>query len=110
MNLSFGSLVVLSCLSMNLLAAETFPLWEKDVPDALGNEEKDIPTLTVFEPTEGTANGSAMVICPGGGYGGLAQHEGKDYAEWLAKHGGTGFLLKDRFGPRGYKHPRMLGD
>ena len=57
---------------MNLFSAESFPLWAKDVPGALGNEEKDNPTLTVFKPAEGTASGAAMVICPGGGYGGLA--------------------------------------
>ena len=101
---------MLACLSMNLLAAESFPLWEKDVPGALGTADKDIPTLTVFKPAEGTANGSAMVICPGGGYGGLAQHEGKDYAEWLAKHGVTCFVLKYRLGSAGYRHPVMLGD
>jgi acetyl esterase/lipase len=95
---------------MNLSAAESFPLWEKDVPGALGNSEKDIPTLTVFKPAEGTASGAAMVICPGGGYGGLAPHEGKDYAEWLAKHGVTGFVLKYRLGSAGYRHPVMLGD
>ena len=95
---------------MDVLAADSFPLWEKDVPHALGSAEKDIPTLTVYKPAEGTASGAAMVICPGGGYGGLAQHEGKDYAEWLAKHGITGFVLKYRLGPAGYKHPVMLGD
>ena len=95
---------------MNLFSAESFPLWAKDVPGALGNEEKDNPTLTVFKPAEGTASGAAMVICPGGGYGGLAQHEGKDYAEWLAKHGVTCFVLKYRLGSAGYRHPVMLGD
>jgi len=110
MKLGIGSLFVLSCLSMKLFAAESFPLWEKDVPGALGNAEKDIPTLTVFKPAEGTANGAAMVICPGGGYGGLAPHEGKDYAEWLAKHGITGFVLKYRLGSAGYRHPVMLND
>src|SRR5687767_5054941 len=110
MKLGIGSLFVLSCLSMKLCAAESFPLWEKDVPGALGNAEKEIPTLTVFKPAEGTANGAAMVICPGGGYGGLAPHEGKDYAEWLAKHGITGFVLKYRLGSAGYRHPVMLND
>ena len=110
MKLGLQSVVLLSCLSMNLFSAESFPLWAKDVPGALGNEEKDNPTLTVFKPAEGTASGAAMVICPGGGYGGLAQHEGKDYAEWLAKHGVTCFVLKYRLGSAGYRHPVMLGD
>jgi acetyl esterase/lipase len=102
---------VVSFFCMMAQAAETsFPLWEKGASGALGTEDKDIPTLTVFKPAEGTATGAAMVICPGGGYGGLAQHEGKDYAEWLAKHGVTGFVLKYRLGSGGYKHPRMLED
>ena len=90
--------------------ADSFPLWESGAPGALGNEAKDVPTLTVYRPTEGSATGAAMVICPGGGYGGLAQHEGKDYAEWLARNGVTGFVLKYRLGSGGYKHPRMLED
>ncbi|HVK57555.1 MAG TPA: alpha/beta hydrolase [Candidatus Kapabacteria bacterium] len=110
MKLTFGRVAVLSCLVMNLFAADTFPLWEKEVPGSLGSAEKDIPTLTVFRAEEGKATGAAMVICPGGGYGGLAQHEGKDYAEWLAKNGVTSFVLKYRLGSAGYRHPVMLGD
>ena len=102
---------VVSLFCMMAQGAETsLPLWENGAPGALGTEEKDIPTLTVFKPADGTATGAGMVICPGGGYGGLAQHEGKDYAEWLAKHGVTGFVLKYRLGSGGYKHPRMLED
>jgi acetyl esterase/lipase len=110
MNLSISTVALLTFFSMNVFAADSFPLWEKDVPGALGNAEKDIPTLTVFKPAEGKATGGAIVICPGGGYGGLAQHEGKDYAEWLAKNGITGFVLKYRLGSGGYRHPVMLGD
>jgi acetyl esterase/lipase len=95
---------------MNSFAAETIPLWEKEVPGALGTAEKDIPTLTIYLPAEGKATGAAMVICPGGGYGGLAPHEGKDYAEWLAQNGVTGFVLKYRLGSAGYRHPVMLQD
>ncbi len=51
-----------------------------------------------------------MIICPGGGYGGLADHEGKDYALWLADHGVAGFVLKYRLGSAGYRHPIMLQD
>jgi acetyl esterase/lipase len=95
---------------MAIHAQDTFPLWEKGAPGALGTADKDIPTLTVFRPAEGKASGAAMVICPGGGYGGLAPHEGKDYAVWLAEHGVTGFVLKYRLGSSGYRHPRMLED
>ncbi|HEV8544616.1 MAG TPA: alpha/beta hydrolase [Verrucomicrobiae bacterium] len=96
--------------SMAIHAQDTFPLWEKGAPGALGTADKDVPTLTVFRPAEGKASGAAMVICPGGGYGGLAPHEGKDYAVWLAEHGVTGFVLKYRLGSSGYRHPRMLED
>ena len=89
---------------------ETFPLWPDGAPGALGTSEHDVPTLTVFRPDQKQATGAAMVICPGGGYGGLAQHEGRDYALWLAKHGVTGFVLKYRLGSHGYRHPRMLED
>lgn len=99
----FASLVAIS-------AQDTFPLWPDKAPGALGDSANDIPTLTVYLPAEGHATGAAMVICPGGGYGGLAAHEGKDYALWLAEHGVTGFVLKYRLGSHGYRHPRMLED
>lgn len=51
-----------------------------------------------------------MVICPGGGYGGLAPHEGGDYARFLNEHGISGFVLKYRLGSAGYRHPVMLED
>jgi acetyl esterase/lipase len=50
------------------------------------------------------------VICPGGGYGGLAGHEGEDYALYLNRLGIAGFVLKYRLGSAGYRHPVMLGD
>jgi acetyl esterase/lipase len=91
-------------------AQESVPLWPEKAPGALGTSSNDIPTLTLYLPAEGKATGAAMVICPGGGYGGLALHEGKDYALWLADHGITGFVLKYRLGSHGYRHPIMLGD
>jgi acetyl esterase/lipase len=51
-----------------------------------------------------------MVICPGGGYGGLAAHEGRDYALFLNTQGIACFVLKYRLGPGGYRHPIMLQD
>jgi acetyl esterase/lipase len=93
-----------------LQAAESFPLWPDGAPGALGNEDKDIPSLTVYLPAAEKATGAAMVICPGGGYGMLAQHEGKDYALWLNEHGVAGFVLKYRLGSGGYRHPIMLND
>jgi acetyl esterase/lipase len=86
------------------------PLWPEGAPGALGKAEKDIPTLTAYLPKSETGSGASIVICPGGGYGGLAPHEGKDYALWLNEHGVAGFVLKYRLGSSGYRHPRMLED
>jgi acetyl esterase/lipase len=86
------------------------PLWPNGAPGALGTEEKDIPTLTAFLPTPEKTTGAAIIICPGGGYGGLARHEGQGYAEWLADHGIAGIVLKYRLGSKGYRHPAMLND
>jgi hypothetical protein len=55
------------------------------------------PTLTVFQPEPGKANGTAVVICPGGGFVALSiDSEGFDVARWLASKGVTCFVLKYR--------------
>lgn len=97
-----------SCL--NAQTNLTFPLWPEGAPGALGQEAKDIPTLTVFLPAPEIATGAAIVICPGGGYGHLADHEGSHYARWLNQQGIAGFVLKYRLGTGGYRHPTMLND
>jgi acetyl esterase/lipase len=86
------------------------PLWPAGAPGALGEQDQDKPTLTVYPPEKDKATGAAMVICPGGGYGGLAGHEGNDYALYLNQHGLTCFVLKYRLGSAGYRHPAMLHD
>jgi acetyl esterase/lipase len=85
-------------------------LWPGDAPGALGNEAQDIPTLTPYFPDEKNATGAAVLICPGGGYGHLAAHEGEDYALFLNTLGIAGFVLQYRLGPHGYRHPAMLQD
>lgn len=85
------------------------PLWSREAPGALGSEDKDRPTLTPYLPAT-NASGTAVVICPGGGYGMLASHEGHDYAQWLNQQGVTAFVLKYRLGSHGYRHPVMLQD
>lgn len=85
-------------------------LWPEGAPGALGAEDKDKPTLTPYLPESSKAAGAAMVICPGGGYGGLARHEGEGYALWMNQHGIAGFVLKYRLGSHGYRHPIMLQD
>jgi len=91
-------------------AAEPIRLWDGDAPGALGKEDPDVPTLTPYLPASDKASGTAIVVCPGGGYGGLAGHEGEGYAKWLADNGVAAFVLKYRLGSKGYRHPAMLGD
>src|SRR5438552_4648574 len=85
-------------------------LWPSGAPGAVGSEEADKPTLTIWQPATDKANGCAVVVCPGGGYQHLAvDHEGKQIAEWLNSLGVTAFMLKYRIAPR-YKHPAPLQD
>ncbi|HEX8503671.1 MAG TPA: alpha/beta hydrolase [Pyrinomonadaceae bacterium] len=90
-------------------AAEPVVLWPQGAPGAAGKEAADVPTLTPYLAPKETATGAAVVVCPGGGYGHLAEHEGRPVAEWLNTVGVTAFVLKYRLGPR-YKHPAMLQD
>jgi acetyl esterase/lipase len=89
---------------------DPIPLWSQNVPGALGSGENDVPTITPYLPEPGEATGAAIVVCPGGGYGALAPHEGRDYALWLNQHGVAAFVLKYRLGSHGYRHPVMLND
>ncbi|HVJ81779.1 MAG TPA: alpha/beta hydrolase [Planctomycetia bacterium] len=86
------------------------PLWPAGAPLAKGTTDADKPTVTAFLPDPAKANGSAVVVCPGGGYGALAKdHEGKAPAEWLNQRGIAAFVLKYRLGPR-YSHPAPMLD
>ncbi|MEI7880531.1 MAG: alpha/beta hydrolase [bacterium] len=89
---------------------EIVELWPHGAPGALGEGDVDRPSLEVYLPEAGKACGAAMVICPGGGYGGLAAHEGRDYALFLNQQGLTAFVLKYRLGSANYRHPVMLQD
>src|SRR5438105_14053845 len=80
---------------------DPIPLWPNGAPGALGNEDKDIPTVTPYLPEPDNATGGALVVCPGGGYGGLAQHEGKDYAILLTIPGITDIVLRFRMHSHG---------
>jgi len=106
------SLLVLTFLFAHLHAAPLEPvlLWPAGAPGALGEKDDDKPSLTAFLPAPEKATGAAIVVCPGGGYGGLAGHEGQGYAEWLAQNGIAGLVLKYRLGSKGYRHPAMLND
>ena len=101
---------LLSAATLYAAPLEPVLLWPGGAPGALGDKDDDKPTLTAFLPEPDKATGAAIVICPGGGYGGLAPHEGAGYAEWLAENGIAGLVLKYRLGSKGYRHPAMLND
>ncbi|MFZ9823147.1 MAG: alpha/beta hydrolase [Gemmataceae bacterium] len=87
-----------------------FPLWPKGAPGAVGEMDNDKPSLTPYLPPKEKATGAAIVVCPGGGYGGLAVgHEGKDIATFLNNHGIAAFVLKYRLAPK-YRYPSSLLD
>jgi acetyl esterase/lipase len=62
------------------------------------------PTLTIYRPDPARNTGTAMIICPGGGYWDLYwELEGEEVAAWLNSQGMTGIILK-------YRCPRRPGE
>lgn len=109
-------ILLLSFLSVTplLFAQKTveLPLWPNGAPNnnELTNSEQNqnnewvsdvtTPTLTVYPASH--PNGMAIIMCPGGGYGGLAMnHEGHDMASWFNTQGITYAVLKYRM-PNGH--------
>ena len=107
---------------------QEIPLWpEGAVPDEPDNIEQrkkpttvdsfgkmriayvDRPTLTVYKAPKQKANGTGVIICPGGGYNILAwTHEGVEIAQWLNSIGVTAFILKYRVPRRDPDQPHAL--
>ena len=100
-----------------LSAQQVIPLYDGEIPNAKPCNEKDHefidtswmksgilvvdhitkPTLTVFEPAAEKRNGTAVIICPGGGYRIIAAgHEGADVAKVFNDAGVTAFVLRYR--------------
>lgn len=68
---------------------------EKNPVTRVGNVT--LPTLSLYRPAADKANGTSVIICPGGGYNILAWDlEGTEIAEWLNSIGVTGIVLKYR--------------
>jgi acetyl esterase/lipase len=89
---------------------QTIPLWTGKAPGALGDEDPDKPTLTIYMPPNTTGPMTAVVIMPGGAYARLSMNlEGRAPANFLNSMGVAAFVLKSRLGPR-YHHPVELGD
>ncbi len=105
--------LLLALLTLPSSAAEPqrFPLWPGGAPGAKGQAESDQPTLDLYKPDAVPANGCAVIVCPGGGYGGLAKdHEGVQPARFFNSFGVTAYVLHYRLGGNGYKHPIPLQD
>ncbi|TWR26553.1 alpha/beta hydrolase [Mucilaginibacter pallidiroseus] len=71
--------------------------YQEKINDTYWINKVSAPTLTAFLPDKKIANGTAVIICPGGGYTGLASaHEGFQVAQEFAKIGVAAFVLKYR--------------
>ena len=78
---------------------EPISLWANHAPIGGGEFQDADATITVHRAAK--PNGAAVVICPGGGYGGLVTGaEGHGIAQWLNGHGITGVVLEYRL-PKG---------
>lgn len=88
-------------------AAETrLGLWNGRAPVGDGTFEDADAWITVHRPEAG--NGAAIVICPGGGYGGLVSGpEGHGIAAWLNRYGIAGVVLEYRL-PAGRSRVPLL--
>jgi acetyl esterase/lipase len=109
------TIIFFSILAINIYAQNTIlKLWPDGIPGSIKSEiysEKSTladgvisrfekvtdPSLYVFLPPAEKATGTAVLICPGGGYGVLAfSHEGYAIAKWLNDNGIAGIILKYR--------------
>jgi acetyl esterase/lipase len=91
-------------------AGDIIRLWPTRAPRSTGDKPADIPEMTIFLADPATANGCAVVICPGGGYMGLSmKKEGTDVAHWFNDHGISAFVLKYRINPYGQPCPLLDG-
>lgn len=109
-----------SALLASPVPAQVIPLWPEGVPglkpDAAAERIVDgrvvgvhYPTLTVYRPAPETANGTAVILCPGGGYVRLALGEnGGPDTQWLNGLGVTVFVLRYRMVE--YGHPAPMRD
>ena len=85
------------------------PLWDDQVPLSKGDGPLDKPFLTVFAPAPGKANGTSVVIAPGGSnimlmYGGEGMEVAERYNDW----GVTAFVLTYRLSPRYSDDARVM--
>lgn len=98
-------LLTLLCLTPSQNDHPDIPLWDGPAPMAKGEGAEDRPDIRVWLAKGAKDKAPAVLVVPGGGYGGLANdHEGKQIAEFLNARGVHAFVLKYRLGPK-YSHP-----
>ena len=119
---SYSGTLLTCAISMMLLAGTVHAvepstahkvelLWPDGAPGAKGNQDKDKPTLTICLPDKEVAVATAVVICPGGGYGYVSMdHEGTQIANWLNSIGVAAFIVNYRQNGTGYSYPAPLQD
>jgi acetyl esterase/lipase len=110
--------ILFVCLALSGFAQSVIPLYNGQrpagsemltFPEKLQKNNKgevvmisgvSMPTLTVFKPETVLANGTAVIICPGGAFRFLSfENEGIEVAQWLVSKGITAFILKYRLVP-----------
>jgi len=108
MRKKFALLTLILLLGTLVYPQEVIRLYEGKAPgsegwnwqeksNALGVYNVVDPTLTVFKADSSIATGTAVIVCPGGGFHFLSiSHEGYDVAKWLNAKGITAFVLKYR--------------
>lgn len=105
---------ILTFTTMLFSQQEKVVLWSNGAPGALGTDSTDIPLLTVFLPEKSLANGTAVIICPGGGYRNLSMDkEGYKLAKWYNTFGVAAFVLRYRLNNlecTKYHYPAQLND
>lgn len=95
-----------------LPAVVRLPLWpEGSIPTAKETEgDPAVPTIDVHLPDPAKATGSAVVVLPGGGYGGVSMDfEAVHSAKFLTDNGITAFVVRYRHAPR-FRYPLPLED
>ncbi|MBC6490211.1 alpha/beta hydrolase [Flavihumibacter stibioxidans] len=117
----------IALFTMNARSQEIIPLYPQDsIPNSRSStiaekaetgtdgilriSDVSVPTLTIYLPAADKANGTAVIICPGGGYRILAAgHEGADVAKQFTEWGVTAFVLKYRLPSDEIMEDRTIG-
>jgi acetyl esterase/lipase len=90
-----------------------YPPTEKVTIDGF-EKDKEPPYIEYFKANPDSVNGSAILVCPGGGYTHLAdQHEGIDVAKFYSQHGYDAFVLRYRINSwdqSGHRYPDQYRD